>query len=285
LELIQLKFGDYLVCVDPPSGGSVAAFRWRGQDVLRPQTRPGVLESASFPLVPFCNRITGGCFKFAGRTVSLSPNHPCGADEPAMHGFGWILPWKVEARGPAAVALALDFPGGAWPWSFRAVQELSLDPDGLLMRLTLTNLADEAMPAGLGFHPYFPRDRATLYHGLHRAELHQNGKLSYADNAIDWWDSTPVNTRLVDTAYAGRVGPLEVTWPDRGLGTQVTSSGGLDCTHVYVPRGDEFFCVEPVSHLPNRTPSQRAAFSMKVLDPGQAWSEWIRLRAHAAPPM
>ena len=278
-----MEFGNYSMSVDPVCGGSLRSLQWKGHDVLRSQVGPGVLASASFPLVPFCNRIRHSQFEFYGRTVRLTPNHPEGASEPAMHGYGWTLPWGVETQRPDSVSLALDCAAGDWPWPFRAAQHLSLDADGLTMRLELTNLADDPMPAGLGFHPFFPRDRATFYRGLHRAELRQDGRITRSAAAIDWWQGNTVDSRLVDTAYAGREGALSIDWPERALGVRITSSDGLDCTHVYVPSSGEFFCLEPVSHLPGRTPSAEMAWPMKVLGPGEVWAEWVRLKAYAVP--
>ena len=280
--MIEIEHGDCAIVVDPDCGGSIRALRWRGHDIFRPQMRTGVIGSGCFALVPFCNRIAASRFRFAGRTVSLASNHPDDADEPVLHGFGWVNPWSVEDAGPASVRLGLDFPAGAWPWRFRTEQEISLDHSGITMGLTVTNLAEEAMPAGLGFHPFFPRDQATIYHGLHRAEFSQDQTLVTASQPSDWWHGAPVGSRIVDTAYAGRTGPLSIVWPPRGLGVVVTPSRGLGCTHVYVPSNADFFCVEPVSHLPNALNSEAGSWPMKVLAPGEAWTERIHLRAYAA---
>jgi aldose 1-epimerase len=281
--VIELRCGGYSMIVDPDCGGSLRALRWKHRQILREQVRPGVLASASFPLVPFCNRIRRSRFTFAGRTIWLAPNHPEEAREPAMHGFGWTMPWKLQSQGPASVSLALDFPAGDWPWPFYAEQHLSLCPDGVMLRMELTNRADDPMPAGLGFHPFFPRDRNTFYRGLHLAEFGPGGRLTGSATPIDWWQGNPVNTRLVDTTYAGSEGPLSISWPERGLAVEITSSEGLSCTHVYVPASEEFFCVEPVSHLPGVVPSAESTWPMKVLKPGEVWAEWVRLQAYDLP--
>ena len=56
-----------------------------------------VLEAASFPLVPYVNRIRGGRFTFRGREVRLAPN--MAGDPSPLHGQGWLAPWQVEQRG------------------------------------------------------------------------------------------------------------------------------------------------------------------------------------------
>ena len=48
---IALSFADYELDLAPHLGGSVAALRWRGQDVLRPAARGAAhaIDTASFP--------------------------------------------------------------------------------------------------------------------------------------------------------------------------------------------------------------------------------------------
>lgn len=46
----------------------------------------------------------------------------------------------------------------------------------------------------------------------------------------------------------------------------------LQTAIVYCPRGENFFCVEPVSHIPNAINSS----GMKLLDAGQAWEVYVK---------
>ncbi|HEY0822292.1 MAG TPA: aldose 1-epimerase, partial [Ramlibacter sp.] len=80
--LVLLKAGELRVVLAPQCGGSIAGFsrHWReGRRVrelhwLRPATAAGLvarnpLAMASFPLVPFCNRIRNGRAQFEGREI------------------------------------------------------------------------------------------------------------------------------------------------------------------------------------------------------------------------
>ena len=53
-----------------------------------------MLDAASFPLVPYVNRIRDGRFTFRGREVRLAPN--MAGDPSPLHGQGWLSPWTVE---------------------------------------------------------------------------------------------------------------------------------------------------------------------------------------------
>lgn len=270
---VEIGAGDYRLVAAPDRGGSILRFDWRGQPVLRPATGPSILDTACFPLAPFSNRIAHGRFVVDGREVRLRPNFP-GSDHPhPLHGFGWLAHWRVIRHEPAELVMEHIHPAGEWPWSYRAEQRLALGPAGLMMILAATNLSETPMPLGLGFHPYFPRDARTRYTGLHRGEWHNDADCiplthEERDTPRDWWEGAPVGTRAVDTVYTGREGPLEIAWPDRGTRVTLACSDALSHTAVYSPAGEDFFCVEPVTH-------QTDAFNRGQLDllaPGETRS-------------
>ena len=281
--MIDLAGGPYTMTLDPDCGGSVRSLRWQGQPIFREQLRPGVLDSASFAMVPFCNRIAGSRFTVGDRSVRLAPNHPAQSGEPVLHGFGWTRAWTVDRIEAATARLVLDFAAGEWPWRFRAVQAFVLSAHGVEMRLSIENLADEPMQAGLGFHPFFPRHGDTIFHGLHTGERQVDGRVLAREDPVDWWQGEPVGGRIIDTTYTGRMGELTIAWPTERLGLSIHPCGDLPHTHVYVPPGISFFCVEPVSHLPDAINAAPPGAGMRVLAPGESWTVSMQLRAYALP--
>jgi aldose 1-epimerase len=284
--MIELKAGDYRLTLDPAHGGSVAAFSFGGLPLMRATCGPSILDTASFPLVPFSGRIAHGRFTAGAHDVMLAPNLP-GADHPhTLHGFGWLTEWTAISHDNGHAELEHVYPGGAWPWRYRAVQSFGLAPDGLTMRLTLQNLGDAPMPAGLGFHPYFPRTPDATYRGLHRGEWQNSPDclpmtLKEKAQPADWWDGRPVGSRAVDTVYTGREGALSIQWPGRGLALEMTPSDNLGFTVVYVPEGKDFFCVEPVSHMADAVNRPGADTGLAWLAPAASISVQIMLRASA----
>lgn len=279
--MIEIEGGPYRAVLDPEQGGSLRSLQWRGLDLLRPQRGAGVLESAGFPLVPFCNRIAGSAFTFEGRPIALSPNHPAARDEPVLHGFGWLSRWRVEQVEGGHARLIWQHDRGEWPWRFLAAQEFELGEASAVLRLAATNLDDTPMPVGLGFHPYFPRIGRTIYRGLHAAERQRDGALLRSGAPADWWQGADIGARTVDTTYAAREGVLTVEWPERGLGIALAPSDDLPFTHVYVPPGEDAFCIEPVSHLPEAFHSRAASDGMRVLMPGETLAVSLRLEAYS----
>ncbi len=103
--------------------------------MLRPQPASGAasaLESASFPLVPFSNRIRNGAFMHLGQRYQLGKNWD--GDANAIHGEGWLRSWEiVEATG---VRTLLRLRGTEWwPWAYECLQEVTLGENGLTLSL------------------------------------------------------------------------------------------------------------------------------------------------------
>jgi aldose 1-epimerase len=282
--MLALSAGDYELTLAPERGGSILRLDWRGEPLMRPACGPSILDVACFPLVPFSNRIAHGRFFADGREVSLRPNLPDIDHSHPLHGFGWLAQWSVADSTPRSATLLHDYTAGEWPWAYVASQSFQLDENGLTILLCVTNLGISAMPSGLGFHPYFPRDPDTRYVGFHRGEWRNAHdclptELSLSDEPRDWWDGQPVSSRTVDTVYVGRTGALCLAWPSRGISLRVMPSPQLDHTHVFTPPGSDFFCVEPVSHATNAIHSPGA---MKWLAPGETFAVNMRLEAFAS---
>ena len=77
-----------------------------------------VLEAASFPLVPFVNRIRDGRFPFRGREVRLAPN--MAGDPSPLHGQGWLSPWPIEQASDREALLGFRHDAGEWPWAYES---------------------------------------------------------------------------------------------------------------------------------------------------------------------
>lgn len=280
---IEIAAGDYRLLAAPARGGSILALEWRGQDVLRRAEGPGILDVACFPLVPYSNRIAGGRLRWRGREVRLAPNFPAADPVNPLHGFGWLCEWDVVDATADSLRLAHRHEGEGWPWPCRAELAYRQGADGLVARLALTNLADEPMPAGQGFHPYFPRDASTRFFGLHRGEWTSEGglpvSLEWREDAIDWWHGSPVGARPVDTVYAGRRGDLRLDWPERAMSVRIACSPELTHTSVFVPQGAGWFCVEPVSHATDALNRADGAGAMAGLLPGDTLTAEMRLAA------
>jgi aldose 1-epimerase len=280
---LTLQSHDWEAELRPEAGGMITALRHRGLDVLRPMPAESdePLESACFPLAPYCNRIRDGRFHFGNREIALPPNF---LPEPhTLHGLSWHRRWTVESQVENKCVLVDDYDGsGGWPWAYRAQQRIRLGPKGCAVTLVLTNLSSEPMPAGLGLHPYFRRRPETevLFEADHvllsGADPLPTGVSAPAARFGDFAGGSRLPAETIDHCYAGWSG--EATVRDE-LGTIVVSADGGPHLHLYAPADGSALCLEPVSHTPDAP--NRAPDEMIVLPPGCSAS--LTMRISAAP--
>jgi aldose 1-epimerase len=252
---VRIAAGDWVAMLDPAAGGAVASLTRRGIDVLRP-TPAGARDPLSFgcfALVPYANRIADGVLAFDDMRHVLPRNYP-GQAHP-LHGVGWLSPWTIVAQDATSMTCRHDHvPDAAWPWRYTATQRFELDAHGLAIALTLDNDGDAAMPYSLGFHPYFARDGVDTLQfaadGVWRANAAMlPTELDRADTFGDWSrGAAPQRDALVDHCYTGWTGRATLARAD---GAVTLSATGTPLLHFYLPPGADFFCLEPVTAMPD----------------------------------
>ncbi len=284
--MISISRGDYSLDALPELGGALGALRFRGVDILRPTSPQATdpLESAAFPLIPFANRIAHGRFELDGATVRLKENAP-GQPHP-LHGQGWRQPWRVQARQSDRIALSFEHRAGEWPWDYAARQEFSLDEQGLEVALSVENRGERPMPIGLGWHPYFrrsPRLRLRAHVEdvwLTDAQCLPTGRAEGAHFG-DWGRGGRLPNALIDHCYSGWTGTAEIEWPEEMLCLRLSASQPLRWLHLYAPPAESFFCIEPVSHMPDAVnrPESPDVTGRRTLAPGETLAARVRLTA------
>lgn len=284
--MIELSHEGFDLGLLPETGGSVAWFRMGGIDILRPAdaalTRDAnLLDLAAFPLFPFSGRIDRGRFNWRGREIRLPLNFP---PEPhAIHGQAWQADWQVAEVSARQALLRYTHTPDAWPWAYRAEQRFILSKGGLSLDLSLTNLSDEAMPAGIGWHPYFPRGDARLFADVLRTWPPDDMLLPTAARppgpGEDLRSNPPVDSLRLDQPFETRDGVTEIEWPSRRLTVRIHTDGGLRYLVVFAPSGEDYFCAEPVSHVPNMVslPEASGGPAMAALAPGETLAASISL--------
>jgi len=152
-RLLWLRAGRLEVALAPEAGGRIAQLRYDGADWLigEADVWPATIAWGCYPMVPWAGRIRRGCFDFEGKSFRL----PANFGNHAIHGVGFSQPWRVDRIDAQSAILSLKLPtDGYWPFGGEATQSLRLDNDSLQLRLTV-QATDLAMPAVLGWHPWF----------------------------------------------------------------------------------------------------------------------------------
>jgi len=295
MDLVTLQSGGVELTLCPRFGGAVARCRYRGQDVLRPAgtalpERGELRDASSFPLVPFSGRIRDGRFRFRGEDYRLEPNF---APEPhAIHGQGWHLPWEVVHAAESYAELVLEHRVPDTPLHYRAVQTFTLDEGVLEAAIGVTNTGDKAMPAGIGLHPYFVRTPGvTLQTTLDHVWLADEANIPRERVPLpEPWDfSRPleVSTLEMDNGFGGWDRRAQLFWPELGLKLVIEADPVFSHLVIFIPPGQDFFCVEPVSHANNGfnlLDDGVEGTGVAVLGPGERLEGLVRFRIDAGSP-
>jgi len=293
-RVVTLRSAGWELGVLPASGGSIAFGRilvdgsW--VDLLRP-TRPSDYgrpeKCASFPLVPWSNRIRDGVLTFRGRTWQLART---AADATAIHGAVLEYSWCVADLTESSVDLELDttdLTGVNFPWRFRSRISYALTDASLAVTTTIENIDSEPFPAGFGHHPYFQR---RLLADRPDAVLQVPAERAYAlDRAIavgpagdvpvraDYRAPRPLGSAFVDDVLtARRPGePVRIHYPEQGVDVRLDADDTFSHVVVYVPRGRAYFAVEPVTNVNGGFALHDAGVpgtGVFVLEPGESRS-------------
>ena len=276
MDLITLRAGDAAVELAPEAGGSVTRYWIERGPVTREWLRPtpaGALRAghpylaAAFPLVPYSNRIRAGRFSFRGRSVVEPLNRP--PERHAIHGHGWQARWQPTEVTAATARLEYRHPAGAWSWAYHATQRFTLTPSGLTVELSLSNQSAAPMPAGLGWHPYFPRTpRVTITADVRAMWLTDEAKMPTERVTPP---AAPFG-RGRDNCFVGWSRRVTIDWPELGARLLMRAESPLDYLVVFTPARRPFFCIEPVSHVTdafNLAEAGRSDSGTLVLEPGE----------------
>jgi aldose 1-epimerase len=285
--ILTLVAGNLRLGLTPSIAGAILAFEWTAGDQSRPILRKchspveKVLDAASFPLVPYVNRIRDGRFTFRGREVRIAPN--MAGDPSPLHGQGWLSPWTVDRAGERHASLSFRHEAGEWPWTYEARQHFVLDESSLSLTLTCRNVADEPMPCGLGQHPYFPCGSGT------RLDTRVSCAWTVDDKVLPV-DKVPAEGRYdlrdrlvcgqdLDNGFGGWGGEARMIDPDWPYEVRLTSPDA-HFFQLYSPSDGGIFVAEPVTHANaalNAPEQQWPELGMRVLAPDEEMSLTMRI--------
>lgn len=256
MKTFTKQLGDWELVAVPGRGGALAACRYRDQSILREamgiaEDGGPVTDAAAYPMVPFCGRVLDARLVFEGEVYDLERNFP---PEPhAIHGTGWQSSWSIDVADDHLSMVLVD-DTLRWPWPFMAEQRFCTSGKSLQVEMTLVNIGERRMPAGLGWHPFFHADAIYLKADLETAPtgvvVPEPGLFwtsEYACQAIR--KGIPTDGLRVDSAFLWTSRTVELIHERAG---SLTLSGGETATALtlYRPPGAEFVAIEPLTHVP-----------------------------------
>lgn len=281
---ILLHHGKTKLALRPDIGGSIEGL-WLGDLQIMRSVAPGTLthvkQSASYPFVPYSNRLANAQLHWQGTRYSLNPNF---VPEPhAIHGVAWLRAWAVDKAEADFARLTFSHAAdaatqGDWPFAFDAWQTFKLTDNSLEMAIGMTNRSTQVVPAGLGWHPYFvKRSQSHLrFDAAGRWEM-DAAKLPTSFSASGGLDVNGT-TLDVDHCYDNWAGTVHLR--DEAMDVRISSD--LQRLVVYTTPARDSIAIEPVSHVNNAmNQANAAALGVQLLQPGQAYSATMTVEMHA----
>ncbi len=258
---MELTADGVSVRIDLEAGGRLASLRVRDHELLVTDRSAGLYGWGCYPMVPWAGRVRRGRFRFADRDVTL----PLGMPPHSIHGIGVELPWTRTSS--TTWERTLHDP---WPFGGRAVQSADLTDERLVLELSVE--AERAMPAMVGWHPWF---RRRLDDGVSVAlRFAADAMLVRDDDGIPTGATVPPPPGPWDDCFSGVGQPVGLTWGDE-LSLELRST----CDHwVAYTEPDHAVCVEPQSGPPD-------AFNLapQVVQPGTPLTHRFEIRWGSAP--
>ncbi len=310
---VTLRDERWEVDVLPGTGASLGAGRirtadgvWR--DLLRPTRRTAAGDPekcASFPMIPWSNRIRAGVLPFADRRWQLQRN---AADGTAIHGAVRHAHWDVVEHSGTAVTLAVETStqvGVNFPWQFGATIRYALEDGALVVTTSIRNTDVEPFPAGFGHHPYlsrallpvgapvreYPPTAGPLVQvpagaGYRLTAALPDGPSGPLPSRADFRSLRPLGTAFVDDVLTDLdpAAPTTVEYPDEGVRVDLTMDPVYRHLVLYAPRRRCYFALEPATNVNDGfTLHERGVpgTGVFVLEPGEERSGTFRLAVTA----
>ena len=247
--MIRLRAGSSSATIDPERGGRLASLAVNERELIvgAPDADDRTFLWGSFLMAPWCGRIADAVFEWRGRRHTLNAT----LEPHAIHGTLWDQAWTVASATDAEAVLTARLEPGGWPFAGRVRQRYALSDGELVTSAEI--LAEEAMPAALGWHPWFVRDggdaRLTVQsaHTLETEAMIPTGRLVPVDGTTDLRHGTAIGTRLLDHCYPEVRSPALVDWP--ALRLEIAFDERV--TSVVIHTREASFCVEPQTAWPN----------------------------------
>jgi galactose mutarotase-like enzyme len=251
---VIVRCGTTAATLLPHRGALVSRLTVDGRDLLyldesTVDSPTGAVRGGIPLLFPIAGELPGN------RLISTGTNMP-------RHGFARRKAWNVVAQSDGSLTLRLpmdDEIRAEYPLEFDATYEVSAMPNGVRLRLDVTNHSARQSPVAPGWHPYFPCPAALKRDCL--AQLVPSQRLPATEPF-----ECDVN---IPTSADCRT---EFSVPDLGR-LVLTSSEQVKTLEIWTPAAKPFVCVEPwcgPSNVINTADAIR-------IDPGAAMSFWLTL--------
>jgi galactose mutarotase-like enzyme len=234
-----VRIGDEIdgVSIDTSAGGRLASWVMAGRERLLVEPAAGIAPSLGwgcYLMAPFVGRVHQGWVDWAGRKIRLRLN----GGHHSIQGAVFDSEWTVTSKTAASVSLSCPLDPSKWPFRGTVTQRIAIARG--LMRLDAEIAADEAMPAALGWHPWFRNPGGHLCVGVKgdkvltlQPDLIPTGELTPVDRRTDLRAGPNLAGHRLDDVYPAVRSPVVITWPDIELTMSFARPVGVAVVHTH----------------------------------------------------
>ncbi len=293
LEVVRLEGAGGFAELIPELGGMVRQIALGdGREILGPDADGELRANPAFRgriLFPFSDRIPGGRYRFAGRTLEL----PANASGDSLHGLVYATPFLASGERSseegAEIRLSVSpdryrCPG--YPFRLELGVRYRLDGDGFAMSFEIRNTGADAAPFGVGWHPYF-----SLGEGIEAASFRADadGYLPTDERMLPIGRILPVDGTAYDFRLGRRLDGLTldntITAPRSGFSTLTAGDRRIELhqsaalfrfLQLYTPEDPGSIAIEPVASAPNAF--NLPALGVSTLAAGESARGVVRVR-------
>ena len=278
-DLVRLADEAIEIEVLPGVGARLHRLRVFGHDLLRTpddvdRHRDDPYFWGSYPMAPWCNRVAAGRAIVAGRRIDLAASFPDGT---AIHGLVARNRWATIGDG----RFRIDGGGDGWPWPYEVEQRIQIDRERVLLGLRLTNRADDPMPGGLGFHPWFRRPIRIAIAGtaVHPSNLATEARPVPVTGRFDRRRLETLPDGLDSTWTDLAEPPVILDWPAAAIRASMTVEALTRFIVAASPAEIDAVAVEPQTHAPDgiRRIVGGEPGGLSLIPPGESLQLVVRL--------
>jgi aldose 1-epimerase len=141
-----------------------------------------------------------------------------------------------------------------WPFPYLAHQIFELNGPSLTVTLQITNSGKTEMPAGIGLHPYFIRTPlAIITAKTEKMWVNDSENIPLRLQSVQESECLSqglnVNKKTLDNIFSSWNREVLIPWPEWKASLKISAEEPLDILVIVTPRDEDYFCVEPVSHV------------------------------------
>jgi aldose 1-epimerase len=251
LDEFLLESPDIELSILPGAGARIHRLRAFGHDILRTPIDPAEHKRdpffwGAYVMAPWCGRIEARPTDVTGVVVDLPPNF---RDGTAIHGQVYLRSWSVAGNGEFWCGGG----GDGWPWPYVARAHFAVDGSTVRITQSVHNVGDRVMPAGVGLHPWLRKPVEVAISAGLVFDTNSGSPVSPAavQGELDRRSLSEMPDDL-DATWTGLSDPpLELRWPELGIGATMSVSP----TGAYVvaasPGELDAIAVEPQTHAPD----------------------------------